>query len=69
MKFDGWWIGFRGFDDPVGKDAARACWSAALEEAAMVCAAVCHADISAFANGYNQGALDCEQRIREILKP
>lgn len=30
MTFDEWWIEYRGFDDPYGKDGMRDCWNAAM---------------------------------------
>lgn len=27
--FTAWWISFRGYDDPYGKEGARECWNAA----------------------------------------
>ncbi len=59
-----------GDDDPVAEDMREygaLCRKEALEEAVKVCAAVCSERDSAFANGYNQGALDCEKKIKELL--
>lgn len=36
MTFNEYWINLRGFDDPCGKDAARECWNAALDEAIVI---------------------------------
>ena len=52
--------------DAAMREYGALCRRMALEEAAKVCAAVCSERDSAFANGYNQGALDCETRIKEL---
>lgn len=55
-----------GYVEPQMREYGVLCRKMALEEAAKVCAAVCSERDSAFANGYNQGALDCETRIKEL---
>lgn len=40
----------------------------ALEEAIAICNAVCSPYPTDQGDGYNEGALDCEKKIKELLK-
>lgn len=35
QAFNEWWIAFRGFDDPSGKEGMQDCWNAALDAAVV----------------------------------
>jgi hypothetical protein len=51
---------------------AWAMWQAsrkqAMADSAQVCADVCTPNLNSFGDGYNQGAIDCEKAIKELLK-
>lgn len=48
------------------REYGELCRKQALEQAAQVCAVVCSERWDKWGDGYNQGALDCETRIKEL---
>lgn len=52
----------------VFKDGYNAGRKQALEEAIAICNATCDPHNTDHGNGYNRAALDCEKKIKELLK-
>ena len=52
--------------DAAMREYGALCRRVAIEQAAQVCAVVCSERWDKWGDGYNQGSLDCETRIKEL---